>query len=433
MSNSYSHLLHIRDHTELRLYELIPDVVWIFDVDEHSWWWGNQPALDFWGLDSLDALINKDLSGDTQGARERTWQTFELAQQQGLTIDPWTTYPNGKPQTLYMRHRAVLIGPDKHRAIIAYINEQVDLGETPENLLLVEAMRYTRVLVTSFDAHGHRVTENPAATAAYARVERQHNTDCEFIARFVSPKSGEACLRLALEQQGGRWTHQMLTMQGVRRHTLDIRRTRHPLTGDFLLLVVEYDVTDLQQALETAGEAKAQLQKLAHYDVLTGLPNLRLFEEKAEALLASARRLKTQVAILFIDLDGFKAVNDQYGHQCGDQLLKQVAKRLIDRSRDSDLVARIGGDEFVLLQSNAVSRQGIEHLSQKLIQLVSEPYTVDGNQVQVGVSIGVACYPEHGIEMTQLLDRADKAMYQVKQSGKSNVKFFDESNIKGKE
>ena len=138
MSDDYSHLVHIADHSELKLYDLIPDVVWVFDLDKHGWWWGNEAAIKFWGLNTLQDLIDKDLSGDTQGARDRTRQTFDLAVKEGLTIDPWTTYPGGKPKTLYMRHRAVTLGPDRHRGIIAYVNEEVNLGETPENLLLVE-------------------------------------------------------------------------------------------------------------------------------------------------------------------------------------------------------------------------------------------------------------------------------------------------------
>ena len=136
-SNRYDHLVHINSHDELGLYELIPNVVWIFDLDKHGWWWGNPAAVEFWGLNNVQELIDKDLSGDTQGARDRTLQTFELAAKDGLTVDPWTTYPNGKPKTLLMMHRAVLLGPDKHRGIIAYINEQVNLGEQPENLLLM--------------------------------------------------------------------------------------------------------------------------------------------------------------------------------------------------------------------------------------------------------------------------------------------------------
>lgn len=203
MSATYPHLIHIENHSELHLYELIPDIVWIFDVDEHRWWWGNQAALKYWGLDSVNQLVHKDLSGDTQGARDRIWQTFELAQQQGLTTDPWTTYPGGKPKTLLMRHRAVLVGPEKHRAIIAYINEQVSLGEEPEHLLLVEAMRYTRVLVSSFDLSGKRITENPAATQAYTAREQTGEAVSDFVARFADREQGQACWSQAKEQQGG--------------------------------------------------------------------------------------------------------------------------------------------------------------------------------------------------------------------------------------
>ncbi|MEC9256368.1 MAG: GGDEF domain-containing protein, partial [Pseudomonadota bacterium] len=93
-------MVHIETIEEFKLYELIPNVVWVFDIDKHGWWWGNSAAVAFWGLDSVQALIDKDLSGDTQGARDRTLQTFELAVREGLTVDPWTTYPNGKPKTL---------------------------------------------------------------------------------------------------------------------------------------------------------------------------------------------------------------------------------------------------------------------------------------------------------------------------------------------
>ncbi|WP_440905336.1 diguanylate cyclase domain-containing protein [Catenovulum sp. SX2] len=425
MSEKYAHLPHIKTLEELKLYELIPDVVWIFDVDKHGWWWGNQAALKFWGLESLEQLINKDLSGDTQGARDRTVQTFELANVQGLTIDPWTTYPNGKPKTLYMRHRACLVGPNKHRAIIAYINETVDLGESPENLLLVEATRYTKVLVTSFQFDGTVVTENPAATEAYPHELTASDKYNVFEKRFVDIQAGSECLQLAIEQNGGRWTHEMNTALGVRKHTLDIRKTRHPLTGDFLLLVAEYDVTDLHAAIDEADKAKAQLQKMAHYDALTQLPNLRLFEEKGAALLAQAKRNNSQLAIIFADLDGFKSINDNYGHATGDKVLREVADRLSSELRESDLVARIGGDEFVILQANLHNQQEAENLASKIISIVSRPYQLAESQAKLGVSLGIAFYPNHGDNLSTLLVQADQAMYRVKHQGKNNYVFVD--------
>lgn len=422
MTEAYSHLPHIQSHDELALYALIPNVVWIFDLDRHGWWWGNQASLDFWGLDTLDDLINKDLSGDSQGARDRTKQTFDLAAKTGLTIDPWTTYPHGKPKTLYMMHRAALVGPEKHRAIIAYVNEEVSLGETPENLLLVEAMRYTTLPVTSFTLDGVPVVENPAATEAYASIDPKTLPEGvnAFTARFKDLDEGRACMDKALADKGGRWTHVMNTDHGERMHTLDVRMTRHPLNGDWLFLVTEYDVSDLHDAQE-------ELRSLAHYDALTGLPSLRLLQDNSTALLAHAQRQGSSVAVLFIDLDGFKAVNDTWGHDAGDAVLKEVARRIPDCLRDSDQVARIGGDEFVVLLQEANDRDAVAHVARKIIATLTRPITVacagETINAQIGASVGIAFYPEHGQTMDALLKAADRSMYRVKNAGKGDFSF----------
>ena len=429
MHNDYNHLTHIKSHDELDLYKLIPNVVWIFDLDQHGWWWGNSAALEFWNLDSLDELIAKDLADDTQGARDRTQQTFELAAKNGLTIDPWTTYPNGKPKTLHMMHRAVLVGPDRHRAIIAYINEEVNLGETPENLLLVEAMRYTTVLITSFNLDGAPVVENPAATEAYKSINAHKLPTglTAFAARFADPSEGEACFKRALAEKGGRWSYLMKTEAGLRSHTLDIRMTRHPLNGDTLLLVAEYDVTPLHEALDTARKAQDELRRMAHYDALTGLPSLHLLQETSAFLLSQAERNKQKVAVLFIDLDGFKAVNDTWGHDAGDDVLKEVARRLQLCLRDSDQVARIGGDEFVVLIAEVKDKTSAENVAKKIIASLSQPIDMDcldeDTQAQIGASIGIAFYPDHGKDMKDILKAADQSMYQVKKTGKASFHF----------
>lgn len=429
MNNDYSHLTHIQSHDELVLYELIPNIVWIFDLDQHGWWWGNSAALEFWGLDNLDALIAKDISDDTQGARDRTQQTFELAAKNGLSIDPWTTYPNGKPKTLHMMHRAVLIGPDRHRAIIAYINEEVNLGETPENLLLVEAMRYTTVLVTSFSLDGTPVVENPAATEAYKSLNINKLPDgvTPFTARFADNEEGKACLKRALAEKGGRWSYLMKTKAGLRSHTLDIRMTRHPLNGDTLLLMAEYDVTPLHKALDAACQAQEELRRMAHYDALTGLPSLHFLQQASAFLLAQAERHKQKVAVLFIDLDGFKAVNDTWGHDAGDGVLKEVARRLQLCLRDSDQVARIGGDEFVVLLAEVSDQNNAENVSKKIIASLSQPISLncvnEDTNAQIGASIGIAFYPDHGKDMKAILKAADQSMYRVKNTGKGNFHF----------
>ncbi|EAR62503.1 GGDEF domain-containing protein [Neptuniibacter caesariensis] len=425
MSSEYNHLVHIQTHEELALYELIPDVVWVFDLDKHGWWWGNSAAVDFWSLNSLEELINKDLSGDTQGARERTAQTFELAAKNGLTIDPWTTYPGGKPKTLFMRHRACLLGPERHRGIIAYVNEEVNLGDTPENLLLVEAMRYTTVLVTSFTYEGQVVVENPAATEAYKHVQHEAMPEgnSPFSMRFADPQEGQQCLKRAIEKQGGRWTYQMKTAQGLRKHTLDIRITRHPLSGDFLILMAEYDVTELHQAIDKAEEVQGELRRMAHYDALTGLPSLYFLLEQAEMFFSRAQRNQESVAILFIDLDGFKKVNDTWGHPVGDRVLVEAAQRISKELRRSDQAARIGGDEFVVMLDGIRMPEAAGDVAQKLINALEKPIcfsTDEGVEVEalISASIGIALCPEHGEDLERLIKAADVAMYKVKRSGK---------------
>lgn len=422
--SQYGHLVHIETIEEFKLYELIPNVVWVFDIDKYGWWWGNSAAVAFWGLDSVQALIDKDLSGDTQGARDRTLQTFELAVREGLTVDPWTTYPNGKPKTLLMMHRAVLLGPDRHRGIIAYINEQVNMGEQPENLLLMEAMRYTRVPATTFTLDGTPVVENPAATDAYNYIHSQSLAAdiSPFVARFADPAEGRDCLKRVQAGEEGRWDFIMQTASGPRRHSLDIRRTRHPLNGDFLFLVVEYDFTELYEALEEVESARSRLHDIAMKDALTGVHSLHYMQEAAGAELANAALHQQPLWLMFIDLDGFKAINDSLSHSAGDEVLREVARRLQEVICESDLLARIGGDEYVLL-SHASSRADSERMAQRILDCLHEPIPVEGEQARVSASIGIAGFPDDGEDLESLLKAADAAMYRVKKEGKNGFTF----------
>ena len=424
-AHDYNHLVHIQSHDELKLYELIPNVVWVFDLDKHGWWWGNPAAVEFWGLDSLQALIDKDLSGDTQGARDRTRQTFDLAAQDGLTVDPWTTYPNGKPKTLLMMHRAVLLGPEKHRGIIAFINDQVNLGEQPENLLQMEAMRYTRVPATTFTLEGHPVVENPAATDTYPPARFGSATHCPFVARFANAEEGQACLEKVQAGEEGRWDYIMQTSNGHRRHSLDIRRTRHPLNGDFLFLVVEYDFTERYEALQAVEDARARLHDMAMKDALTGVHSLRYMQEAVQTQIAHAARHHHKLWLIFVDLDEFKSVNDRLGHAAGDTVLREVAQRLQSVVRNEDLLARIGGDEYVVLLSDAETEADAQAVAERFMEVLKKPITVLDHTLYVSASMGIAGYPNDGEDMDALLKAADKAMYRVKHGGKDGFVFAE--------
>jgi diguanylate cyclase (GGDEF)-like protein len=174
-----------------------------------------------------------------------------------------------------------------------------------------------------------------------------------------------------------------------------------------------------------ALQAARQALHLALYDVLTGLPNRKLITERLSQALAKARREKTQGALIFIDLDNFKPVNDDYGHPIGDLLLRDVAKRLHDCMRESDTAARLGGDEFVVLLPRVEGKHGAMVAATKILDALNRPFDIAGNRLRISASIGVALYPDHGSDEKSLLKHADAAMYEVKNSGRNGVHFFE--------
>lgn len=180
---------------------------------------------------------------------------------------------------------------------------------------------------------------------------------------------------------------------------------------------VFYDVSE-RKAME------AQLENLAHYDSLTGLPNRMLLYDRLEQAIATAERQRQHFALLFIDLDGFKPVNDAHGHDAGDEVLKMVGQRLNLVIRGMDTAARLGGDEFVVILTDIRNRENTERVAEKIISELSEPYRVAGKALSISASIGACLYPSDQKAAPDLLKKADEAMYQAKRDGKRRVKFY---------
>lgn len=180
---------------------------------------------------------------------------------------------------------------------------------------------------------------------------------------------------------------------------------------------VFYDVSERK-------EMEAQLENLAHYDSLTGLPNRMLLHDRLEQAIAMADRQRQQFALLFIDLDGFKPVNDAHGHGVGDEVLKLVGQRLNMVIRGMDTAARLGGDEFVVILTDIHNRENTERVAEKIIGELSEPYQVAGKTLSISASIGASLYPGDQKAAMDLLRTADEAMYQAKRDGKRRVKFY---------
>ncbi len=167
-----------------------------------------------------------------------------------------------------------------------------------------------------------------------------------------------------------------------------------------------------------------QLQQLAFYDSLTMLPNRVLCRERLEHGLRIAERHKNKLAVLFLDLDRFKLVNDSLGHDAGDELLLEAARRIKHCVRESDTVARLGGDEFMVLINDIVDVSMVERIANKIIQVIGERFHVKGHEVNVGVSIGISMFPDNGLDYDELIKNADTAMYRAKESGRNTFSYF---------
>ena len=198
------------------------------------------------------------------------------------------------------------------------------------------------------------------------------------------------------------------------------------LLGTMLLVAIFAYISRLWRQRELAEEKALHL---AQHDTLTGLPNRRLLSDRVEMGLAHAKRHNELLAILCLDLDGFKAVNDSYGHDAGDALLRLVAQRLQDTLRAVDTVARTGGDEFVLSLSQVKEPMYAESVATKLIERISAPYPLADKQVTIGTSIGIAFYPLHGFTQEELVKRADNALYEAKRKGKSRYEVATASSV----
>jgi diguanylate cyclase (GGDEF)-like protein/PAS domain S-box-containing protein len=176
--------------------------------------------------------------------------------------------------------------------------------------------------------------------------------------------------------------------------------------------------------ISKAKATEQQLQQMAFYDTLTGLPNRTLCRERMEQELKNARRQNSKVALLFLDLDRFKDINDSLGHSAGDLLLVQAAQRLRHCVRETDTVARLGGDEFNVILGGIENPQASQRIAEKIIECMADPFIIQGHEINMGASIGISLYPDNGTDYDTLSKSADTAMYKAKEAGRNTYRFF---------
>lgn len=214
---------------------------------------------------------------------------------------------------------------------------------------------------------------------------------------------------------------QLYEFKGVRKEGtvlyVEASITHMTYDGELVILALLRDVTERKEAEET-------IRQLAYYDVLTGLPNRILLHDRLTIALAQAQRTGKKLAVMMLDLDRFKEVNDTMGHAVGDLLLKAVANRLTAILRKNDTVSRLGGDEFIVVIPEVGNKDDMTTLARKILDTVRTPFEIEGHRIAVGSSIGIALCPDDGADIETLMQHADMAMYNAKQSGRNQYRLF---------
>lgn len=270
--------------------------------------------------------------------------------------------------------------------------------------------------VALLDAAGRlqRLNRAYAELFGFASVEELEGRDSAVLLPSDELESLRSRAEPALEREGS-WRGEVTGRRADGEHVLlDVSLTK---LGDGRRLCVAREIG-------FGRETRSRLEKMAYYDPLTGLANRRLLREKAEHVLAVADRGGHEAALLFIDLNSFKELNDTLGHAAGDRTLEVVADRFRAAARDADTVARLGGDEFVVLLSEVEGETGAVRAAQRVLESLDEPVGYEGHQILISASVGIALYPRHAEDASQLLHLADVAMYGDRREKEPGIRVY---------
>ncbi len=257
---------------------------------------------------------------------------------------------------------------------------------------------------------------------AFLSEEDQKHLRARFNSFFKKPS--EKYFEFSLKTLSGETAHGLIQGRRIQANTLNIKKYQFDDEHDLLLVSIVN--------ISRQKEIEEQITHLAFYDQLTGLANRRMLYERLTLMLAQSRRSRQMLAMLFLDLDRFKTINDSLGHHAGDQLLKEVAKRLKGSVREVDMVARLGGDEFVVLLSDmgfneSVAAPRVEHIAKKIRQQLAHPYMLNDYAERSSCSIGITLFQGGSATIDEILHQADSAMYAAKSSGKNCCCFYQEA------
>ena len=396
-----------------RMLDRLSAAVWIFDIDHGRVVWANSAALDVWSADSLDELCARRMKDDMSPAVARRLQQYQVdfAERDAVFTELWTLYPRGVPRPMHVRFSGVRLADGR---IGMFCEGREEAGLQPEAMRSADALLHTQLMISLHREDGRTLYLNPAARAAF-EDKRDELAD-----RFVQEDDYRKLVDAVQLQGETSLIARVHTSKGVRWHELTARACHDPASGCPSILVSEDDVSELK-------EAEALAQNLARHDPLTGLPNRLALSAIFQRLCRRAREKGARLGVFFIDLDQFKAINDTLGHQYGDMLLMEVARRLSALCGKHDAVIRLGGDEFLFLMTDESEEgEGLVGLAAKMLEQLSMPVNGDGRRLSVTPSIGIASFPDHGDDAQTLVQCADLAMYDAKMSGRNRYCLFQD-------
>lgn len=274
-------------------------------------------------------------------------------------------------------------------------------------------------LIAMLDRSGRRIYASPSFLRYFGAEQVSPGTDSMALVHPEDRERIAEIFRYTLATgEGRRAEYRLVTRTGDIRHFESDGSPVFDRSGQVShVVVVSRDITERHLA-------EQRMRHLVNHDVLTNLPNRGMFAECLGQTLAVARRHHTRAAVMFVDLDHFKTINDSLGHDAGDAVLRLAAERIRGCLREEDLVARLGGDEFCVLMSTRNGEASIRLVAEKIVAALAEPLFAAGQSLRVSASVGVSVYPEDGLEPETLIKRADLAMYQGKKGGRNQVRFF---------
>ena len=386
---------------------------WVFDIDRSVITWANSAALDLWRSPSMEELTARNFGDDMSSSiRARLKQYQGDFAHDEIFDELWTIYPLGNPVSLMCRFRGVELADSR----IAMLCEGTELAADSQELVQGhQALLYTSAIVSTYGPDGSCRYMNPAARRTYDPVAAKLQD------RMTDAKLASEVLKFNHERSEGRFVTEVATRFGRRTHEIEVRITRDAEFGDQVIVVTEVDISDKEKA-------KAESAFLAFHDPLTALGNRALFRQEATEYLRSHREAGPPLYLCFLDLDRFKYVNDTLGHVAGDQLLKEVAGRLRAYLPSDCLLCRLGGDEFAILTKgngkNGLSDIiGFKAFTDGIEALFKDHFTVENHQLKVDASLGVCTFPTQASDFSELLRKADLALYAAKEAGGGTVLY----------